>query len=184
VLYSDGRPSGVSTIVVTRHNGTIRIAERTTLQGDVIDTTRTIDPSSFTTLDYAIGDHGWHAGIVISGETATYRGGAKATTLAAATTGPSIVFDFLVGEYVAIPAMIQAATTAAFNVYCVCFSGFEVKTSQITPAITQRPAGIPGTDAAAAFVLDDGTATLWYDPVSFVLRELDVPKARIRIVLI
>ena len=183
-LYSDGKPAGKSTIVVKRLDGSLRIAETTTLQGDRIDTTRTIDPSTFSTIDYVLGAQGAQERIEIGGKGATNRSGANSKTLAPATPGPAIVFDFFVGEYVALPAMIHTATARAFNVYCLCFYGFEVKTSAIVPATASRPAGVPATAAEAAFDLDDATCTLWYDPVTFVLFELDVPKPRIRIVLI
>ncbi len=182
-IYSDNEPAGISTIVVTRKNGSIQIAERTSLQGEPINTTRTIDPSTFATLDYVVGTQGNEESIEISGKSATHHAGGKATTLSQATDGPSIVFDYLVGEYVALPAMIRAETTPAFNAYCVCIAGFEVKPSALVPATAARPTGIPSGDAAVAFVLDDETATLWYDPVTLVTAELDVPGPKFKIVL-
>jgi hypothetical protein len=79
--------------------------------------------------------------------------------------------------------MINATVAKSFNVYCICFTGFDVKTSASVPATAPHPAGVAASDAQAAFALDDGVMTFWYDPVTLVLHELDVPKGHFRIVL-
>jgi hypothetical protein len=180
--YDEGNAVGHSSIVVTRANGLLQVDESTSLSDDPIESTRTLD-ASFSTLEYVVTQQQVRDSISIHAKAATHVSGTNSTTLPPATAGPSIVFDFLVGEYAALPAMIHAATGTAFNVYCVCFYGFEVKSATIVPATAIRPAGVRATDAKAAFDFDDGTITLWYDPVTFVLRELDNPKARFRIIL-
>jgi hypothetical protein len=64
------------------------------------------------------------------------------------------------------------------------FTGFDVKPAPIVPATAAAPAGVPKTDVSAAFEFDDAVVTLWYDPVTFVLRAMDAPKAQFRIVLL
>ncbi len=181
--YDQGNAVGHSSIDVTQVNGSVQIAESTSLSDEPIESTRLLDPSTFSTLAYTMTSQGASDTMDINAKAATQRDGANAKTLTPATVGPSIVFDFLVVEYVAMPAMIHAATNSAFNVYCVCFYGFEVKPAAIVPATAPRPSAVPVTDSAAAFDFDDGIITLWYDPASFVLRELDNPKARFRTVL-
>ena len=183
-IYDDGKRGGTSTIVVTRDKGSLRLTETMAFKDESapMQTTRMLDPETFTTLRYAVGGPGAHESVDVAPESATYHNGTSDTRLEAATAGPSAVGDYLVGVYVALPAMIHATTASAFSMYCICFGGFQVKSNVLVKATAARPAGAPAGDASLAFRSDDETVTLWYDPVSFVLHEMDVPDARIKIV--
>ena len=159
------------------------IAESTSVQGTQIDTKRTIDPATFTTLAYAVTTAGPNETIDLSANSAAYHYKGKTTQLdAPAAAHRSSSISSSAGSQRS--ALMHATTAKAFNVFCICpFTGFEVKASAIVPATEPRPAGVPATDAEAAFDLDDGIATIWYDPATFVLHELDVPSAKIRIVI-
>jgi hypothetical protein len=158
-IYSEGKPVAESTIVIHNETGSLQITEATLLQGDPVASTIDIPSSA-----------------------AIWRHGSESQTLPQAVAGPSIVFDFFAGPYAAIPAMLHATAAKAFNVYCLCFTGFDVKPAPIVTATTAAPAS-PKTDVSAAFEFDDAVVTLWYDPVTFVLRAMDAPKAQFRIVL-
>jgi hypothetical protein len=90
------------------------------------------------------------------------------------------VFDFLVAEFATLPAMIHATAATRYNEYCACIGGFEAKAISIVPASARRPAAVPPGDAAIALTSGGETATLWYDPQTFILRELDLLRERIR----
>jgi hypothetical protein len=182
-IYSDGKAAGKSTIVVSRSDGSIRVVENTALSGDPIQTQRTLDPFSFSTLTYSVTSQGSTDTIDIPGAQGTWKSGTQTKTLPQATHGPSMIFDFLTAEYIALPAMLRAGEATTFNVYCVCFDGFEVKPAAFVPGTAPRPAGVTATDAVASFDFDDGISHMWYDPSTFVLHELDVPKPRIKIVM-
>ena len=183
-IYSDGKPVAKSTIVIHNENGSLQITEATILQGDPVASTRTIDPATFATLKYTITVQGTEDTIDIPSNAATWRRASGDKTVPQAVAGPSIVFDFFAGPYAAIPAMLHATAAKAFNVYCICFTGFDVKPAPIVSATAAAPAGVSKTDVSAAFEFDDAVVTLWYDPVTFVLHAMDAPKAHFRIVLL
>jgi hypothetical protein len=181
-IYSEGKPVAKSTIVIHNVNGSLQITEATTIQDDPVATTRTIDPATFSTLQYVMTSEGSQDTIDIPANAAIWRKAAGDKTLSQVVAGPSIVFDFFAGPYAAIPAMLHATSAKAFNVYCICFTGFDVKPGTIAPATAAPPAGVPPKDVSAAFEFDDAVVTLWYDPVTFVLYAIDAPKAQFRIV--
>jgi hypothetical protein len=183
VIWVDGKPSGKSSIRIARAGGVLTVTESATLPDDTIDTVRTLDPATFSTLTYTSTSAGASDTIDIHGKSATWKSPLQTKNADQAIDGPSMVFDFLAGEYAAVPAMANATRAKAFNVYCICFTGFDVKVSTSVPATGSRPDGVSPSDAHIAFTLDDGVMTFWYDPVTFVLHELDVPKAHFRIVL-
>jgi hypothetical protein len=181
-IYSEGKPVAKSTIVIYNENP-LRITEDTTLQGDPIASQRTIDPATFAPLDYVMNAQGASDTIDLSQGAASWHNATQKKTLAPAVAGPSIVFDFFAGAYIAIPAMLHATGAKAFNVYCLCFTGFDVKAATVVPATAEAPPGVPKTDARVAFEYDDAIVTLWYDPGTFILSAMDAPKAQFRILL-
>jgi hypothetical protein len=182
-IFSEGKPVAKSTIVIHNENGSLLITEATALQGDPVATTRTIDPSTFATLKWVMTTQGAEDTIEIASSAGVWRNGPQSKKLPQAVTGPSIVFDFFAGAYPLIPAMLHATGAKAFNVYCLCFTGFDVEPAAVVSATAAAPAGVPKTDASAAFEYDDAVVTLWYDPVTFILHAMDAPKAQFRIVL-
>jgi hypothetical protein len=182
-IYDEGKPVAKSTIVIHNENGSLAITEATMLQGDPVATTRTIDPATFTTLKYVMTAQGSQDTVDVPSTEAIWHNGTQSKTLPQTLAGPSIVFDFFAGEYVAIPAMLHATAAKAFNVYCLCFTGFDVKPATIVPATSAAPAGVLKTDVSAAFEFDDAVIALWYDPATFILHAMDAPKAQFRILL-
>jgi hypothetical protein len=181
-IFSEGKPVAKSTIVIYNEEP-LRITEDTTLQDDALASQRTMDPATFSTIDYVMNAQGSADTIDISASSAVWHAKSGDKTLARSVAGPSIVFDFVAGEYVAIPAMLHATGAKSFNVYCICLTGFDVKTATVVPATAAAPAGVPKTDASVAFEFDDAVVTLWYDPVTFILSAIDAPKAQFRILL-
>ena len=182
-LIDDGKQSAVSTISITHGDGVLTIDEDVALSGDRITTTRTFDPTTFSTLSYRVTVPGSDEGVDITDAGATYHDGATTTTFPRAVAGPAVALDFFVGPYVALPAMVAATSATAFNVYCVCLTGFAVSAATVARPAAQRPQGVPATDVATAVTLDDGTLTMWYDPATYIVRELYMSDQRMKFVL-
>jgi hypothetical protein len=184
-FYLEEKQTATSVITVTRSNGALLITESTTAQDEPATTIRTLDPVTFTTRRYELVTKGPAATADVTATNATYRqGGDKPpTTVAAKVGGPAIIFDFFAGAFIGLPAMVHGMHGSEFNAYCDCFTGFDVKPATIVRTPAPRPPNVPATDAVAAFNLDDAVATVWYEPTTFVLRELDVPKPKLKIIL-
>jgi len=183
-MFEDGKAVALSVISVTRTETAVQIMESTTLSGDAVTTIRTFDPATFTTLRYETVALNAKSVVQVTPANATLTNAAKATTtVVAKTAGPAMVFDYSAGPYIAMPAMLNATKASAMNIYCECFEGFDVKVATVVPVTMTRPSKVPARDQAAAFSLDDGIATLWYDPGTFILHQMDVPKVKISIVL-
>ncbi len=182
-MYAVDQAAATSTISISRAGGLVKITEDAIVSDSPINTLRTLDPLTFSTLSYVVTTPGADERVDITDAGATHREDAKTTTFPRAVAGPSIALDFLAGPYVALPAMLGATTAGAFNAYCPCFTGFIVTPATVVHPTEARPKDVPSSDAGAAIVLDGDAVTFWYDPGTFVLRELDVPSTRIKIVL-
>lgn len=179
-VHSDGKITATSTVVISHDASSLTVGEVVDLQGESEKTTRTLDPVTFATLSWSgQNDHDSDT-VTLTGKNATYRHAAQTTTLEAPAAGaPSAVFDFFVAEFATLPAMIHASSANRYNEFCICIGGFQVKPISIVPATASRPAGALAGDAAIALTAEGETASLWYDPQTFILRELDFPRERI-----
>jgi hypothetical protein len=182
-IFVESKPVATSKIVIDHENGSLQLTEASVLQGDPVATTRTVDPSTFATLKWDMNAQTSEDTVEIASGAGAWQHGPQTKTLAQAVPGPSIVFDFFAGAYPLIPAMLHATGAKAFNVYCLCFTGFDVKPATVIPATATAPPGVPKSDAVAAFEYDDAIVTMWYDPATFVLHAMDAPKAQFRILL-
>jgi hypothetical protein len=176
----DGKTTASSSIVIT-HAAGVTVQETVAVEGDSESTTRTLDPATFATRSWAwqSDDKPTSETITITNAQATYRHADKATTIQAPAQAPAAIFDFFVAEFSTLPAMIRATGAKQYNEYCVCFTGFAAKAITVVSASEKRPAAVPAGDAALAIAADGLTITLWYDPQTLILRELDIPKERI-----
>jgi hypothetical protein len=113
---------------------------------------------------------------------ADYHAGDKATTLAQLTPGPAMMLDSFVGAYAGLPAMVAATSAQKFNVYCVCAAGATASLATVVPTTATRPEDLPHNDRSLSLTVDAGTITLWYDPTTFILHELDAPDSHLKIV--
>jgi hypothetical protein len=183
-VYSDGKVTASSTVVIVHETSSVTVKETIDLHGETVQTTRRLDPLTFATLFWSGYDDAHPDTITVASKSATYRHGGTTTTLAAQTDAPAAVFDFFVAEFSTLPAMIRMTVAARYNEYCVCIGGFEAKAISTAPASAPRPTVARPDDAAIALAAEGETATLWYDPKTFILRELDFPHERISYVRI
>lgn len=183
-VHADGKTTASSTVVI-EHGPSLVVTESVDLQGDSVKTTRTLDSTTFATSFWSAenGD-GTSDTVAVTSQGATYRHGATTTKLAAPAQAPAAIFDFFVAEFATLPAMIQATGANRYDEYCVCIGGFQTKAVSVIPASAARPPGVPASDASIALSAEGETVTLWYDPQTFLLRELDMPKEKISYVRI
>ena len=179
VVHSDGKVTGRSTVVIAHEASSVTVKETVDLHGETVRTTRSLDPSTFATLSWSGYEDTQLDTVTVANKSATYHHGSTTTTLAAPADAPPAVFDFLIAEFATLPAMIHVTGATRYVEYCVCIGGFEVKAISIGSASAPRPPAAHLDDVAIALTADAETATLWYDPHTFILREFDLPGERI-----
>ena len=182
-VRSEGQIRTTSTVVISRDAASVSVAESMPLGGETEHTTRLLDPVTFATRSWTGSSDGSSDTVTVATGSATYRHRGASTTLAAAGNGPAAVFDFMVAEFVTLPAMIHVTGAAHYAEYCVCLTAFEAKSIAVVPASAPRPQAVPAEDDALALTATGETATLWYDPNTFILRELDLAREHISYVL-
>jgi hypothetical protein len=176
-VESDGKRTATTTVTILHDASSITVKETTGLDKEKITTTRVLDPQTFSTRSWSADDP--PITIAVTAKNATYKDGKKTTTLDAPASAPAAVFDFFAAEFTTLPAMIHATNADRYSEYCVCLGDFQTKAVAIVPPDAARPAGALPGDVAMALRAEGKTVTLWYDPQTFIMRELDFPKERI-----
>jgi hypothetical protein len=178
VVIDSGKPAGTSTIHVSRSNDAIVIEERASPMEEGESSRRELDPATFAVRSYRDGSAQLpFVTLTIDGESATLRRGTSTATLQALPGAPFVVFDYYVGSFFGLAAVLHAAQPSTMSFLDV--AGGKVEPMAVSPSIAERPDGIPATDASTAVTIEEKIATLWYDPQTFVLDEMDAPAARI-----
>jgi len=176
-VKADGKQTATTTVTISHDASSVTVKETIGLDAQKLTTTRVLDPQTFSTRSWSADDP--PTTIAVSAKSATYTDGKKTTTLDAPASAPAAVFDFFVAEFVTLPAMIHATGADRYNEYCVCLTAFQTEAVAIVPPDAARPAGALPGDVAMALRAEGKTVTLWYDPQTFIMRELDFPQERI-----
>jgi hypothetical protein len=176
-VKADGKQTATTTVTISHDASSVTVKETIGLDAQKLTTTRVLDPQTFSTRSWSADDP--PTTIAVSVKSATYTDGKKTTTLDATASAPAAVFDFFVAEFATLPAMIHATGADRYNEYCVCLTAFQTKAVAIVPPDAARPAGALPGDVAMALRAEGKTVTLWYDPQTFIMRELDFPQERI-----
>lgn len=189
VIYSDNKVAGTSSVTIAHTASAVTVNEAVILQGENVHTTRTLDPKTFSTLSWSGYNDKPTDWITIAPTGATYKhqdaNGANAATTAlapAAAGAPAALFDFFVGEYVTLPAMVYATGANRYNEYCECFNELKVEAIAIGTAPTGRPTAMLPGDEGLVLTANGKSIELWYDPKTLLMGELDVPEQHIRYV--
>lgn len=182
-VFADGKKTATSTVIVTHDSAAITVRETIAFEESSAEqqptSTRTLDPTTFATQSWKRSAGAETETITVEPTRATLRSGSKSTTLAAPGAGPAAVFDFFVGEFATLPAMIHATSATHYTEYCACMDNFDVVSIAVGPASSPRPPEVLAADIAIGLTAKASTATLWYDPQTFILRRLDFPKDHI-----
>lgn len=182
-VFADGKKTATSTVIVAHDPTVITVRETIALEENSQEqqptTTRTLDPATFATQSWERSGDDESSTITIEPMRATLRYGSKSKTLAAPAAGPAAVFDFFVGEFATLPAMLHATSATHYTEYCACGDNFDVDSIAVVAASSPRPPEVLAGDAGIGLTARGATATLWYDPQTFILRRLDFPKDHI-----
>lgn len=162
-------PTGV---VLTEKGGGSYNGESGTLE-DTLDLDSTLAPMSYT-ASATFGDRPVKAAVTFKGSSATQSGDIDKTYDLAANAKHFVVLD--IGPFsgwFALPAQMVAWNNAPALAIAPAFGhGFPL-VAAAQPA-TSRPSGVPAADVSIG-VTDPVPFTMWYNPQSLLVDELDIP---------
>jgi hypothetical protein len=173
---------GKSTLVVSRNAGTIQVGESGAFFGQGLVSRRTIAATSFAALSYDADARGKHVVLTVSGNEATLTQDGQSTRIAAHSPAPFLISDNMVAGFALIPATLHVTGAKQLTLACLCGSFVPVPVT-VTSQAAMRPGGVPARDTALTVTVQGQTATLWFDPNSYVLDRFDLPSQQLSIVL-
>jgi dienelactone hydrolase len=168
-----GRDVGKTTLVVRRDGAAVIIEESSALAGITLVSQRTIEESTFATRSYTADTAGKHVVVTILGNEATISQGKFSEKISAAPDAPFVVSDNLIAGWAQIPATLHATGGKKLTIACLCGGFMAVPLSVVSSA-----RGVVTVNGA-----DGVTATLTFDPRTYVLQRLNVPAQQASIVL-
>jgi len=178
VIIDGGKSVATSVIRVTRSHGDLVVEEHASPMEETESSQRRLDPATFATRSYEDDSDGKPVvELTIDEATATLRQATSTTKIAALPGAPFVVFDYFVASFFVLPAMLREAGTSTLSLVVVGSDHAQPMVASASSA--ERPAGIAATDASIAVTIEDAVATLWYDPKTLLLDELDLPRSRI-----
>jgi hypothetical protein len=178
-----GANTGKTAITMTRTPAGVQVAESAngTLGGSDFAATSTLAldatlaPASYAAV-YNPPGRTIHAAVVFNGGTAseTADNGALKFNLGPGTKHFVVLDGTLFSGFFILPAQLQAWSTPPVTAVSPMFGrGGAIAVDAALKA--DRPKGIPSTDVALS-VSDPVEFTLWYDPVTLIVDQLDVPQ--------
>jgi hypothetical protein len=177
-IIDGGTSVATSVIRATRSQGDLVVEEHASPMEESESSRRSFDPATFAMRSYEDDSNGKQAfALTIDGTTATLRQATSTTKISALRGAPFVVFDYFVASFFTIPATARQARTSTFSLIAVGADTAQPLIASVSSA--GRPAGVPITDGSITVTIEDAIATLWYDPQTLVLDELDLPRSRI-----
>jgi hypothetical protein len=178
VIIDGGKSVATSVIRVTRSHGDLVVEEHASPMEETESSQRRLDPTTFATRSYEDDSDGKPVvTLTTDGTTATLRQATSTTKISALPGAPFVVFDYFVASFFALPAVLREARTSTLSLVVV--GAGQAQPMVASAGAAERPAGVAATDASIAVTIEDTVATLWYDPQTLVLNELDLPRSRI-----
>jgi len=182
---------GTSSIAIQHKAGSIDVHEIAALAGRSVTMDEKIDPVTLTPTDVdaqypgATGPVKIHVSFVngVGTETVSTMTGTKTLTPPLGSKGVLPLDGPLMCGFFLMAAQADALGTSDLNAVSPGGAVTFAMTLQAADAAT-RPKGVPATDKGyAASGLPSGSVIVWFDPVSFVAHEFDIPSQGIAIVL-
>ncbi len=174
---------GKSTIVISRDGGHINIGESASLAGTALVSHRSIEEPGFATISYEEDAGGEHIVVTILGNQATLTQNNVTAKIVAEPNAPFLVSDNMAAGFGQIPAALHATGEKQLTLACVCGTFVAVPFKVLDAPAPARPPGVPERDAAVTIAIEGATATLWFDPQSYVLDRFDLPSQQASFVL-
>jgi uncharacterized protein len=163
----DGAVIGESTIVVSRERGLIVVGESVSAAGVALVTERKIDDATFAVESYTADAGPKHVVVSVTGNAATIRQGSANATITAAPGAPLVISDNMVAGIALVPATLHATGAKSLTLASVA-GGFVAVPVNVTAS----------ADGRLTLSLGGQTATLSYDPRTFVLSRLEVASSK------
>lgn len=178
-----GESTGKTAITLTHTAGGVQLAEsaNASLGGSDFSATSnlsldgTLAPTSYSAV-YNPPGRTVHAALAFNGDTAneTADNGAQNFTLGAGTKHFVVLDGTLFSGFFILPAQLQAWSKPPVTAVSPMF-GRGGAIAVDTALKADRPKGVPAGDVAIS-VSDPLQFTLWYDPATLIVDELDVPQ--------
>lgn len=171
-LLIGGKPVGSSTLLVRHHDGIVEIGESGSLAGATIVSNRKLTETTFATLSYVADAGGKHVVVTVAGNTATASVGTTKTPITTPSGEPFLVNDNLAAGFAQTPALLEATGAQKFTLACVCgaFIALPVQVSSFH-------------DGSATVSFQGQSATMIFDPHTFILQRFDLPVQNFSLVL-
>lgn len=183
VIDSVGPPQA-STIVVSRTGQRLEIAEHSApMEGGEV-TRRSFDATTMAAHTFTDDVDGQRMlTLTFNGPTATLHAREKTLSIQRIGDAPFVAFDVNVGSFFQLPAALaighlQSLTLA--NIF-LNYSALPLVANATSPPA--RPASVRPDAVALNITLDDQHGTMYFDPQTLVLEEIDLPKVRLAIKL-
>lgn len=172
--------STTSTVKMERKSDGIHITDNSDLMGHVVTATLVLNSASLAPASYAatydVGTtHPQDVTISFGTSVASVNTFGQQTTLAAQSGAPHMVLldGALPSGFFVLPA--EAAAARDTSLTAINAGGLEAIVVSLNRSIAvPRPAGVPSGDVAVS-VVSPTAFSIWYDPKTFVMHELDVP---------
>jgi len=172
--------SSTSTISVKRQADGIHITENSEIESHVVSSALVLNSTSLApaayTATYDVGtSHSQDLSITFGANVASVTTFGQQTVLAAQPGAPHLVLldGAMPTGFFVLPAVAAAArdtSLTAINAGALTAIAVSLNRSLSIP----RPAGVPEGDVAVS-VVSPTAFSVWYDPQTFVMHELDVP---------
>jgi len=178
------------TVAASAQGTTLNESAAGTLNGDrqtaqtVLSLDTALDPQSYS-LAYTAAGKAQHSSLAFSDKGAweTSDGAPQIMFTLAANTRHFVVLDpTMFSGFFALPAQINAWGSMPVTAIAPMFRHSEPLSVNSNAAGAARPANVPQSDSAVSLSGPAGQLTLWYDPATFIVDELDVPSQDAKVV--
>jgi hypothetical protein len=182
-IAENGTTETTSKIVVARTPAGILVSEHAVPMEAAEVTRRTFDGATFAARTFTdeVDGHAYTT-VTIAGNAAVLERSGSKTTLAAPADAPFAVFDAFAASFFQLPALLRASPANRLTLANLFFGSATVALTAVRGTAI-RPKRVPASDVCTQVTLDGKPGALWYDPVSYVLDEFDMPAARMSFVL-
>ena len=178
-----GNPAGKTTITMSRNGDGLQLAESASASfggsdfagTSTLNLDATLSPARYAAI-YSPPGRTIHASLAFNGATAseTADTGSASFSLGANTAHFAVLDGTMFTGFFILPSQVRAWNSQAFTAVSPMF-GRGTAIALDSALKPNRPAAVPANDVAMS-VSDPVEFTLWYDPATLIVDELDVPQ--------
>lgn len=177
-IHRDGKTIATAHVVFSAAALGVTVHEHTISATIDALTKTTFDLSTFAEVSYDADitdpEGSEHIAASMSNGTATVDAGSKHFTLKSSASAPALVLvDNLVASNIVIPAIAKASRATAVSL--VLLETGQLATARLGTSSAQPPLTALATDAGMTLSFGSLDGTIWYDPLTMVVDEVDFP---------